>query len=246
MSSSSSSSSSPKTLEEKLEALHNFSPCDVSDALLKLQKGNPLAGHLKDITPFSPFIGRQSGQPKIIAPVSTFRFIPKDAPTPEVESLEKHGFPPGKHWVDWAQPGTVVVIEQPAGQSCAALGGIMAARLKYLGVKAAVVDGRVRDLAELHGSGLHVWARGTSTVGTGAEAKPGERDVPISFGGVTISPGDIIICDALEGVVVIPRALLDDVLALMPQLVEQDDKAKADVEQGVSVFEAFKRHRTLK
>lgn len=110
-----------------------------------------------DITaPFSPFIGRQSGQPKIIAPVSTFRFIPKDAPTPEVESLEKHGFPPGKHWVDWAQPGTVVVIEQPAGQSCAALGGIMAARLKYLGVKAAVVDGRVRDLAELHGSGLHV------------------------------------------------------------------------------------------
>lgn len=113
--------------------------------------------------PFSPFIGRQPGQPKIIAPVSTFRFVPKDAPAPEVaiDSPEKHGFPLDKHWVDWAQPGTVVVIEQPAGQSCAALGGIMAARLKYLGVKAAVVDGRVRDLAELHGAGLHVCSADT-------------------------------------------------------------------------------------
>ncbi|KAL1965041.1 hypothetical protein VTN77DRAFT_6101 [Rasamsonia byssochlamydoides] len=239
---------SSSTLEQKIEILQKFSPCDVSDALLKLQKGNPRAGHLADITPFSPFIGRHPNQTKIIGPASTFKFVAKDAPTPEVAAAEpeKHGFPPGKHWVDWAQPGTVVVIEQPAAQHCAVLGGIMAARMKYLGVKAAVVNGRVRDLAELHGSGLHVWARATSTVGTGAEAKPGERDVPISFGGVTVSPGDIIVADPLEGVVVIPRDLLDEVLELMPQLVEQDEKVKADVERGVEVFEAFKRHRTLK
>lgn len=35
---------------------------------------------------------------------------------------------------------------------------------------------------------LKIWARGTSTVGTGAEAKPGARNVPINIGGVTVSP----------------------------------------------------------
>lgn len=35
---------------------------------------------------------------------------------------------------------------------------------------------------------LQVWAHGTSTVGSGAEAKPGARNVPVSIGGVTVSP----------------------------------------------------------
>lgn len=64
--------------------------------------------------------------------------------------------PKGKHWVDMADEGTVVVIEQPSGQTCAALGGIMATRMKVRGVEACIVGGRVRDLAELRKSGLPV------------------------------------------------------------------------------------------
>lgn len=48
------------------------------------------------------------------------------------------------------------MLEQPAGQTCAVLGGIMASRMKYLGVRGVVVNGRVRDLAELKSSGLSV------------------------------------------------------------------------------------------
>lgn len=48
------------------------------------------------------------------------------------------------------------MIEQPPGQRCANLGGIMAARMKVLGVKGVVVSGRVRDLTELKQSGLQV------------------------------------------------------------------------------------------
>jgi hypothetical protein len=139
-----------------------------------------------------------------------------------------------------------------------------------------------------------VFAKGTSTVGSGAEAKSGQREVPVVIEGVAIAPvcspcfrilfftlfflsffqpffplvsfqnlyqptilsgmligsfmaitmqGDIIFCDPLEGVVAIPRLLLTDVLELMPKLVAQDDKVKKDVEHGVSVFDAFKRHR---
>ncbi|KAB8239378.1 hypothetical protein ETB97_006941 [Aspergillus alliaceus] len=236
------------SIEQKLNVLRNYSACDVSDALLKLQntpEGTPArAGHLADFIPFSPTTDRNSNTPKIIAPASTFKFIPKSDPFPYTDSVEAHGFPTGTHWVDFAEPGTITVIEQPAGQHCAVLGGIMAVRMKYLGVKGALVNGRVRDLSEIRECQLPVWARATSTVGTAAEAKPGLRNVPISLGGVTVAPGDIIFCDPLEGVVAIPRELLDQVLELMPELVAMDDKVKEAVMQGSNVFDAFKKFRT--
>lgn len=53
-------------------------------------------------------------------------------------------------------PGSVVVMSQPEGQKCAVLGGIMALRMKVLGVKGVVVSGRVRDLEELKETELPV------------------------------------------------------------------------------------------
>lgn len=108
------------------------------------------------LDPISPYIGRRADKPKIIAPAVTFQFIPKGDKAPEVEDPELNGFPSGKHWVDWTQPGTITVINQPPGQYCAVLGGIMAARMSYLGVKGVVANGRVRDIAELTNCGLHV------------------------------------------------------------------------------------------
>ncbi|KKZ62523.1 hypothetical protein EMCG_03069 [[Emmonsia] crescens] len=239
----------PGSLEVKLNTLQEYSVCDVSDALLKIQKvpkgETARAGFLADLVPFSPSRINLENQPKIIAPASTFKFIPKDDHVPEDTSPSKdHRIPPGNHWVDCAQPGTVVFIEQPAGQFCANVGGIMAARMKVLGVKGVVVDGRVRDLAELRSAQLQIWARATSTVGTSAEAKPGARNVPVNIGGVTVSPGDIAFCDPLEGAVIIPAELLDEVLALVPQLAAADEKVKEDVLNGSSVFDAFAKHRS--
>lgn len=56
--------------------------------------------------------------------------------------------------------------------------------------------------------------------------------------------GDIIFCDPLEGVVAIPRELLDQVLETMPKLVSMDDKVKDAVLQGSTVNDAFKKFRT--
>lgn len=105
--------------------------------------------------------------PKIAAPATTFKFLAKDASPPSIatENPEKHGFPPGKHWVDYVDEfqasdpsgaGSIVVIEQPENQRCAVTGGIMATRMKALGIKATVVGGRVRDLKELKATGLPV------------------------------------------------------------------------------------------
>ncbi|OAL24093.1 hypothetical protein AYO22_05975 [Fonsecaea multimorphosa] len=141
------------------------------------------------------------------------------------------------------EPGTIVVIDQPQDHKCAAVGGIMAQRMKIRGVAGCIVGGRVRDLAELRETQLPIFALGKSTVGTGAEATAYARNVRVSITGVDVSPGDIIFCDALEGVVVIPQDLLDETLSLMPKLVAADDKVKDAVVGGMTVAEAFRTFR---
>lgn len=94
-------------------------------------------------------------QPKVIGPVSTLQLVPKNVHVDPPE--EQYAIPKSTHWVDLTEKDTIVVIEQPPGQTCAAIGGIMALRMKLLGAKAAVIGGRVRDLDELRDSGLPVW-----------------------------------------------------------------------------------------
>lgn len=118
--------------------------------------------------PISPTFGRNDTARKVAAPATTFKFLNKadSPPSIAIENPEQHGFPPGKHWVDFvgdyaaadlSKAGSIVVIEQPSEQYCAVTGGIMAARMKYLGIKGTVVGGRVRDVRELQASGLPVW-----------------------------------------------------------------------------------------
>ena len=60
-----------------------------------------------------------------------------------------------------------------------------------------------------------------------------------------LSQGDIIVIDPSEnGIVSIPQTKLDAVLELLPQLVAADEKVMEDVEKGVDVGEAFRRHRS--
>jgi regulator of RNase E activity RraA len=65
----------------------------------------------------------------------------------------------------------------------------MAARMKAMGVKGVVVDGRVRDLSTLRELSVPIWSRGTSIVGAGAEAKAwavgGEVEIGMCY---TLSP----------------------------------------------------------
>jgi len=64
----------------------------------------------------------------------------------------------------------------------------MAARMKKLGAKAVLVDGRVRDLETVGNLGIPVWSKGTSIVGAGAQTKAWAVDVPIEVGASRVYP----------------------------------------------------------
>jgi len=154
---------------------------------------------------------------------------------------------PRQHWTDCPASGSIVIFQQPPGQSVALLGDIVATRLKLRGVKGAIIDGRARDVVscgELCKDGaFQVWSKALSSVGTSMEAKPWAVDVPLTIGGLRVEPGDILCADEGEGVVcVIPKARLREVTELLPTLKEADDGVLRDVQNGVDFATAIKNH----
>jgi regulator of RNase E activity RraA len=136
---------------EQIQALKNYTACDISDGLLKLKVPN--CGFLPDLTLITPSTTPSDSQ-ITIAPASTVLFAPKNAP--DLSSYPPKNVPAGKHYVDLTEPETIVVLSQPKGQICAVLGGIMALRMQMRNAQGVVVHGRVRDIAELRESGLPV------------------------------------------------------------------------------------------
>ncbi|KAF2136216.1 uncharacterized protein K452DRAFT_292585 [Aplosporella prunicola CBS 121167] len=236
----------------QLEALAAYSACDVCDALLKLQV--PGAGFLADIAPIST--PTNTTQTRTIAPASTILFAPSPSPSfpnrptpnPAVPTNQGTPLPAGTPYADAVSDGTIVVLSQPADQTCAVVGGINAVRMARRGVQGILVSGRVRDLEALRDvqeeDGVPVWARGGSAVGAGAQAKAVVLDADVRVGECVVGPGDIIMLDPTENAaVVIPLKKLDEALELLPRLVEADEKVMKDVKAGGTVGEAFAKYR---
>ncbi|KAF5560061.1 dlpA [Fusarium phyllophilum] len=221
---------------EDLVKLQQYSACDISDALLKLKV--PGAGFVADLNLYSSSEGDATSV--TVAPVSTVLFASKGQDLPEIQK----SIPEGTHWADLTEPGTIVVLKQPDGQKNAVCGGIMAVRMKVCQAKGIVVAGRARDIEELKGTSLPIWARGLSTVGVGGGSVPWAIQVPLDIDGTLVSPGDLAFSDPINGVVVIPQSKVSEVLELLPKLTAADEKVKEDVLKGATVFESFKLHRS--
>ena len=63
---------------------------------------------------------------------------------------------------------------------------------------------------------------------------PGEVNVPISCGGIVVMPGDVIVGDA-DGVVVVPRANAEEVLALLAQIADRERARIREIESGMHI-----------
>lgn len=102
-----------------------------------------------------------------------------------------------------AQPGDVLVIDGKGDQSAALMGTIMMTACQKLGLAGVVIDGAVRDSVEIDEMDFPVFSVGTNPNGP-TKLAPGRIGHPVSVGGVTVHPGDLVLGDA-DGVVVIER-----------------------------------------
>lgn len=94
-----------------------------------------------------------------------------------------------------ARPGDVLVVDYGGSLESGPFGEIMALACRMRGIAGLVIDGAVRDSAQIAALGFPVFARGLNIRGT-TKADRGEIGVPVVLGGVTIAPGDVILADA--------------------------------------------------
>ncbi|WP_040662703.1 RraA family protein [Oscillibacter ruminantium] len=106
--------------------------------------------------------------------------------------------------LNFCQEGDVIVVSNEEDDTRALMGEVMMAYLKYTKKIAGIVlDGPIRDIDEIGKWDFPVYCTGTTPGGPYKDG-PGEINVPIACGGISVNPGDIILGDP-DGVIVIPR-----------------------------------------
>ncbi len=132
--------------------------------------------------------------------------------------------------ISLAQPGDVLVVDGKGDQTAALMGTIMMTACQKLGIAGVVLDGAVRDSLELEEMGFPVFSVGTNPNGP-TKLVPGRIGHPISIGGVTVHPGDLVLGDA-DGVVIVEREKIEALLPLAEKKVKDEAARIAAIQQG--------------
>lgn len=151
----------------------------------------------------------RAGQRRVVGRAFTLRFIParEDLATPE----------------SWAKPistrsaieampaGCIAVVDARGVTDAGIFGDILCARMGKRGVAALVTDGVVRDAQGVRDTQLPIWCAGAAAPPSVAALTFVNWQEPIGCGGVAVFPDDVIVADD-DGAVVVPAALVDDVV----------------------------------
>jgi 4-hydroxy-4-methyl-2-oxoglutarate aldolase len=130
-----------------------------------------------------------------------------------------------------AEAGDVIVMNTCGGHLTAVFGELMChtAAAKKLG--GLVVDGAIRDVGGIRDLGFPAFSR-TVSPGSCDKDGPGEINVPIACGNVVVNPGDIVVGDD-DGVAVVPREHIDEVLQIAAQQIKRESARIAEIKNGV-------------
>lgn len=143
-----------------------------------------------------------------------------------------------------AQPGDVLVASTGGYPDAGYWGGLMATSAMARKLGGLAIDGCVRDSEEMVRMGFPIFCRGTCMRGT-TKGVLGTVNLPILFGEVTVSPGDLVLGDD-DGIVIVAQKDLEKVLVASRKRVESEVQKAAALKSGTSSMELNKLEPVLK
>lgn len=168
--------------------------------------------------------------PRLVGRAFTLRFVParEDLATPA-----SWGSPISTRAAIEAMPaGCIAVVDAMGVTDAGIFGDILCARMKKRGVRGLVTDGVIRDLAGVLGTQLPVWCQGTAAPASVAGLTFVGWQEPVGCGGVAVFPNDVVIVDP-DGAVLIPVALLDEVITAAVEQERLEGWIMSQVDAGV-------------
>jgi regulator of RNase E activity RraA len=168
----------------------------------------------------------QLGQ-RVAGRAVTLRFVPH---RPDLAADKPKGADSAEYVaIELCGPGEVLVIDA-MGWTYSSIGGdIKFMRLMQRKVGGLVTDGSVRDSVVLKQYGFPVFSASTTAKQGPAEFWPWQVNDAIQCGGVLVRPGDAIVGDD-DGVVVVPKSMVDEVIKIAHQREEVEEVIKAQLE----------------
>jgi len=137
-----------------------------------------------------------------------------------------------------AQKGDVLVASTQGYPDAGYWGGLMATSAMASQLGGVVIDGCVRDSAEILEMGFPVFCRGTCMRGT-VKGTLGRVNHPIVFGGVVVKPGDLVLGDD-DGLVIVDRKEIEPVLRAANERLAKEVRKAAELAKGISSVELNK------
>ncbi len=187
---------------------------DIHDVL----DGRGPYGYLKGISAFGVL---KPGQ-VVCGPVSTVRYEPSTRIGQPQDVY--HGA------IDAVVKGGILVVDSSCAEG-SGTGELMSSGAKTKGAAATVVNGTVRDLAEVRKLDYPLFARGMSPVGVSGRMEPAHYQVELDIDGVRVRPGDVIFAD-VTGVVVIPAELVGVIADAADALGKDEASYRARILSG--------------
>lgn len=210
-------------LSDIIEALKPVSTATITTVLLKHGLRRVWMRGTRPIRP---------GQPRTIGRAFTLRFIParEDLATPSSWSSPRSS----RAAIEDMPPGCVAVADAMGVTDAGIFGDILCSRIKQRGVAGLVTDGVVRDMAGVLKSGLPVWCQGAAAPPSVAALTFVNWQEPIGCGGVSVYPDDLVVVDD-DGAVLIPAALVDDVVRVAPEQERMETWIMDEVSNGAKL-----------
>jgi 4-hydroxy-4-methyl-2-oxoglutarate aldolase len=181
---------------------------------------------------------RPLGTPRrLVGPAVTLQFAPieEDSEAPYDDAIE---------FIDSIQPGEVVVIAAGASRRSAFWGELFSAAATGRGAAGVVCDGYLRDTEKVLALGFRAFSRGSRPVDFRARMRVVGLRQAVECGGVRVATGDLIVGDA-DGVVSVPREVLDRVLDLARERAVRETTVLEELLAGATLREVWERHRML-
>jgi len=172
----------------------DFSPCDYAGPL---KRESFMDSGIKELW---------TGIPRISGPAFTVEMVAG-------ENLALHR-------AIYEAPIGSIIVAQSNTIDYSVIGGNVALIAKKRGITGFVVDGTVRDIAEIRENEVAIFGRGVLPM-PGGKKNAVPVNVPITAGGISVNPGDVIVADE-EGVVVIPKEKAKEIYTQTKANVEKE------------------------